>query len=101
RVPGQHQKRRLTFDDELLMECFARLAPDTDAARVQFRYVLALLLLRRKRLKFEDIRHEAGLEYLRLHCPRSGAVYEVLDPRLGEADIQRVQDEVFKLLGWE
>src|ERR1051326_2171088 len=94
RVPDLHQKRRLTFDDDLLMECFERLAEDTDPARVQFRYVLALLLLRRKRLKFEDVRHEGDQDYLRLRCPRSGAEFEVLDPRLGEADVSRVQDEV-------
>src|SRR5205085_7273523 len=50
RVPEPNQKRRLIFDDELLLECFARLADEADPSRVQFRYVLALLLLRRKRL---------------------------------------------------
>ena len=101
RVPEANQKRRLTFDDDLLMECFERLADDPEGARVQFRYVVALLLLRRKRLKFEDIRREGDQEYLQLKCPRTGAAFEVLDPRLAEADVGRVQDEVFRVLGWE
>jgi hypothetical protein len=101
RVPELHQKRRLTFDDDLLMECFERLAEETERPRVQFRYVLALLLLRRKRLKFEDVRREGCQDYLLLKCPATGAAFEVLDPRLAESDVERVQDEVFKLLGWE
>ncbi len=101
RVPEANQKRRLTFDDELLMECFERLADESEGARIQFRYVIALLLLRRKRLKFEDIRRDGDQEYLLLKCPRTGAEFEVLDPRLSEADVERVQDEVFRLLGWE
>lgn len=101
RVPEVNQKRRLTFDDDLLMECFERLADESEGARVQFRYVLALLLLRRKRLKFEDVRRDGDQEYLQLKDSRTGTAFEVLDPRLAEADIGRVQDEVFRVLGWE
>ena len=101
KVPDQHQKRRLTFDDDLLMECFGRLAEETDPGKVQFRYVLALLLLRRKRLRFEDVRREDDQEFLRLKCAKTGSVFEVLDPRLSEADIARVREEVVKVLGWE
>ena len=100
-VPEINQKRRLVFDDELLLECFTRLADDADPARVRFRYVLALLLLRRKRLKFDDIRRDDGQEYLQLKCGKTGTLFDVLDPRMSEPDMQLVQDEVFKLLGWE
>jgi hypothetical protein len=101
KVPDQHQKRRLTFDAELLMECFVRLAEETDPNKVHFRYVVALLLLRRKQLRFEDVRREDGQEFLQLKCPKTGSAFEVLDPHLSEADIARVQEEVVKVLGWE
>jgi hypothetical protein len=101
RVPELNQKRRLTFDDELLMECFARLADDIDPDRIRFRYVLALLLLRRKRLKFEDVRRDGEQEFMQLKCPKTASAFEVRDPRMSEADMETVQDEVFKLLGWE
>lgn len=101
RVPAVNQKRRLSFDEDLLMECFERLADDADASRTRFRYVVALLLLRRKRLRFEDVHRDQGQEHLQLRCAKSGATFEVLDPRLAEADINTVQEEVFKLLGWD
>jgi hypothetical protein len=101
RVPELNQKRRLTFDDELLIECFARLADDHDPERIRFRYVLALLLLRRKRLKFEDVRRDGAQEFMQVKCSKTGSAFEVLDPRMSEADMAAVQEEVFKLLGWE
>ena len=46
RVPVQEPKRRLTINDELLLECVVRLADTTEPAKLNFRYVVALLLLR-------------------------------------------------------
>jgi hypothetical protein len=55
--------------------------------------------MRRKRLKFEDVRAENGQEFLVLRCPRSRAAYRVLNPHLTEDQIAEVQEEVQKVLG--
>jgi hypothetical protein len=57
--------------------------------------------MRRKRLKFEQVKTENGQESLHLRCTRSGVRYEVVNPRLTEEEMIAVQDEVFKVLGWE
>jgi hypothetical protein len=101
KVPEADQKRRLVVDDELLMNCFERLTEETDPNKIQFRYVVALLLLRRKRLKFDDLRRDGEHEYLQLKCSKTGHMFEVLDPHLSEEDMLRVQDEVIRILGWE
>jgi hypothetical protein len=101
KVPQPEKPNRLPIDDDLLMECFNRLSADNDPARIRFRYVVGLLLLRRKRLKFEDSHRDGDVEILRLRCPRTGEVVELIDPRLTEAEMTEVQDEVFHLLGWD
>ena len=40
-------------------------------------------------------------ELLRLRCARTGNVYEVVNPQLSEDEMTAVQEEVFKVLGWE
>lgn len=100
KVPAQGAARRQPIDDDVLMECFTRLEGETDAAKVNFRFVTALLLMRRKRLRFEDTRTEDGREMLRLRCVQTKALYEILNPALGDDEIQTVQDEVFQVLGW-
>ena len=102
RVPASDRPRKPTFNDGLLMDCFHHLEAATEPDRVNFRYVVALLLMRRRRLKFEDVRRAADRSHvLVVRDARTGARHEVADPRLAEAEIAAVQDEVFRVLGWE
>lgn len=101
RVPEEDANRRPPIDDDLLMDCLKRLEGQTAPDRVNFRYVVALLLMRRKRLRFEETRMEADTEVLQLRCARSREVFSVVNPRLGDDEMTAVQEEVFKVLGWE
>jgi len=100
KVPAKDETRRPRIDDELLSDCFVRLEGETDPGRVNFRYVLALLLMRGKRLKFEEVRTEAGQEFLHLRCSRTRTLHRVVNPQLTEEEMAAVQEEVFKVLGW-
>jgi len=100
KLPEGTAPRRPPIDDEILMECFGRLEGDLEPARLSFRYVLTLLLVRRKRLRLEDVRQEGGQEVLCLRDARSGARHQVIDPALPDDELEAVQDDVFQLLGW-
>ena len=99
-VPPLEGPRRPRFDDDLLLDCFNRLEGQTESDRVNFRYVLALLLMRRKRFRFEDVRRDAAGEALLVRDTRTGDRYAVADPGLTEEAMASVQDEVFRVLGW-
>jgi len=101
RIPDLEQSRKRRIDDDLLVDCFQRLEGQTEPGRLSFRYVVALLLMRRRRFKFEETRTENGREVLCLRCARTGAQHEVMNPGLTEDEMTTVQEEVFKVLGWE
>ena len=101
RLGPDHKPRRLPIDDELLLECFHRLEGELQPAKVAFRFVLALLLVRRKRLRLEDIRKEEEKEILHLRCPKKGERFQAVDPGLPDDELESVQEEVFRVLGWE
>ena len=102
RIPLSGRPKKPTFNDDLLADCFAHLSGTAGPDRVNFRYVVALLLMRRKRLKFEDARRGPdGTNVLVVRDAKSGTRHEVADPRLDESEIAAVQDEVFRVLGWE
>jgi hypothetical protein len=101
KVPAAEESRRPRIDDDLLMDCFQRLQGQDEPGRVNFRYVIALLLMRRKRLRFEEARTEGGQELLKLRCARTGTDYQVVNPRLDVEQMTAVQDEVFRVLGWQ
>lgn len=103
KVPLAGQKpKKPAVNDELLLDCFDRLKGSTDPDGLNFRYVAALLLMRRKRFKFEDAsRDDHGRDVMIVRDARGGAIHHVVDPRLTEDQITAVQTEVFRVLGWE
>ena len=101
RVPSDTEPQKPRFDDDLLLECFERLEGQPEPGRVSFRYVVALLLMRRKRLKFEESLTEDDHEVLLLRCVRTGAKHQVLNPGMTPDEMAAVQEEVFKVLGWQ
>lgn len=101
RIPEGEAENRTPIDDDMLLDCLQRLEGETEPARVNFRYVVALLLMRRKRLRFDEARSEGDQEVLVLRCVRTRNLYRVLNPRLTEEEMAAVQEEVFKVLGWQ
>ncbi len=100
KVPPPEDAYKPRFDDDLLEECFQRLEGLTDPGRVNFRYVVALLLVRRRRLKLEQTSVADGVETMTLRCPRTQESYQVVNPGLNEEAMSQAQHEVFQVLGW-
>jgi hypothetical protein len=101
RIPANQESKQAPIDDDLLLDCLQRLEGEQEPARLNFRYVVALLLMRRKRLRFEEVSTEGDQELLVLRCIRTRRTYRVLNPRLTEEQMAAVQEEVLKVLGWQ
>jgi hypothetical protein len=101
RVPSPQGKSRPPIDDDLLLDCFHRLEGQAEPGKLNFRYVLALLLMRRRRFQFHEARLQGGHEVLVLRCGRTGARHEVINPGLSDDEMSAVQEDVFEALGWE
>jgi hypothetical protein len=99
RVPPPDTKARPRIDDDLLEECFHRLEGQADPSRINFRYVVALLLVRRRRFKLEAGDSDGGAT-MTVRCVRTGQTHVVINPQLSEDEMLQVQDEVFQVLGW-
>lgn len=105
-VPEPDQKRHVFIDDSVLMDLLERLATDERPQRIAFRFVLGLILLRKRLLKFDGRieRHEAGeeREYWLMRPKGSDAEQppiELLNPRLSDDDVRELTaqlSEVFQ-----
>lgn len=88
--------RRL--DTDTLMAEFERLE-DVGHDQVQrLRYVLALLLLQKKRLELEDSRSEDDVDYLILVGTKGEGPFEVRDEKLDAEEIATIQRELIAQL---
>lgn len=53
-VPVPNQKKKLFVDDSVLQDLFTRLAEKTDPQDIRFRFVLALILMRKRLLRYDS-----------------------------------------------
>lgn len=100
KIAEEGKQTKLVVNDEVLVDCLDHLTNNLDPSKANFRYIVALLLMRKKRLRFEDLLKKDGQEILVLRDHKTKKMYEVLDPRLDESQAESAQDEVFEVLGW-
>lgn len=98
KLPAPDQKKHLFVDDDVLTTFFERLEKETEPEKVNFRFVLTLVLMRRRRLKYESSRTEGGAEIWRLRITGTQDYVEVINPNLGEEQIQQLSSQIGQIL---
>ena len=101
KLPEPGQKKQLFVDDQMLMTFFERLANETDQEKVNFRFVLTLILMRKRLLKYDESKIEDGKEIWRLRIPgdkSAGNTFEVVNPHLDEEQIEQLSSQIGEIL---
>ena len=98
RLPLPNQKKQLFVDDEMLMTFFDRLAEETNEEKVSFRFVLMLILMRKRRLKYDSTKTEGDKEVWSLKVPADKRLVEVVNPHLDEEKIEQLSSQVGQIL---
>jgi hypothetical protein len=100
-VAAPDEKRRGFVDDQTLLDLFERLGGDDRPHRVRFRFVLMLLLTRKKLLRVTGTSSEAGVETWQV-LPKGAAEGEqpvgVVNPKLDEAGMKEVTEQLGEVL---
>ncbi len=99
RTPTTQEKKKLFVDDGLLINFFERLEGQDDPARINFRYVLGLILMRKKLLIYEGTeRNDDGTEVWKMRLKGSDRVHEVIDPRMDDEKIAAVSASLGEIM---
>lgn len=97
-------RRRVFVDDEVLLSLFDRLADETQPQRQAYRFVIGLILMRKRLLRCEGTRVEDGRSLWLMRRKGEPTDYpplEMVDPRLSERDVQDVADQLGEILRGE
>jgi len=96
-LPASDRDRPQPPPNERLLQIFEEL--QDEPRRADFRYLLALLLVRRRLLRLEEQRRDTeGREILVLYCPRRDATYHVPTVSLEPSRAEVLQAELGRLL---
>ena len=98
RLPHPDQKKQIFVDGEMLMAFFERLENETGQEKVNFRFVLALILMRKRRLKYDATRVENGKEIWRLRIVGEKEIVEVINPHLDEEQVEQLSSQIGQIL---
>lgn len=94
RVPEAEQVRAKPLDTEALWRFFLDLCDQANPIQETFRYVVALLLLRKKRLVMDGSRVDGDIEYLQLVGCNSEGPFEVRNCDLAPEEVQALEAEL-------
>jgi len=99
RVPPSRKKARpLLVGNEALEAFFRRLAGEGDPLRIGFRFVLALLLMRKRLLRYDGTRNRDGREVWDMTLLRDQSRHEVVHPHLSDDEVSAVSRELMVIL---
>ena len=111
-VPAQEQKKKLLVDDAVLMDVFTRMEGKTEPQEIRFRFVLALILMRKRLLKYEATETGAPATPENPKPPETwrmlpkategwGAPVAVINPHLTADQIAEVSQQLSAILAEE
>lgn len=98
RVPKKESKQKLLVSNEVMIGLFERLADRKEDVKQHFRFVLALILMRKKLLKYEHTVREDNAEYWVMRLPREQDCHHVLNPRMSDEQVEAVSKELGAIL---
>jgi hypothetical protein len=101
-MPSAHgpAKPRVFVDDTVLCDLFDRLAdtPADEPAKINFRFVLGLVLMRKRLLAYESTHVEGGREFWTVRLKGRDQLIDLHNPRLDEEQVAQVSEQLGQIL---
>jgi len=94
-------KKKVFVDDEVLCTLFERLADASEPVKINFRFVLGLILMRKRLIVYESSRNDGAKEIWQVRFKGKEEVLDLLNPRLDESQILDVSNQLGEILNEE
>lgn len=98
RMPDPNEKKQMFIDDDMLLAFFDRLENETAQDKINFRYVLCLILMRKRLLKYISSFQKDDSEVWELRVTGQKRQVQVVDPRLTEDQLDDLTANVGQIL---
>ncbi len=99
RVPvHEKKKRQIQVNDAVLISFFERLGREADPMRQRFRFVLALILMRKRLLRYEQTVRNDEQEHWQMRLAGTNAIHHVANPQMNDQQIAEVSQQIGFLL---
>ena len=100
-MPKTEAKKKVFVDDEVLCDLFQKLSEVTEPAKINFRFVLGLILMRKKMLVYDRSEKKENQEIWTMHFRGNEESMQLLNPQLTEEQMQDVSVQLGQILNEE
>ena len=100
-MPRPEQKKKLFVDDTVLCELFERLADVQEPAKQNFRFVLGLILMRKRLVIYENTKRDGEREVWIVRMKGRQDHLDLLNPKLDEEQVKDVSQQLNDILHQE
>ena len=100
-MPRAEAKKKIFVDDEVLCGLFERLADTAEPSKLNFRFVLGLILMRKRMLVYEATRREGEREIWSMRFRGREEKLDLLNPHLTEEQVGDVSRQLGEILNEE
>src|SRR5687768_12097795 len=100
-MPRPEQKKKLFVDDTVLCELFEHLADVREPAKQNFRFVLGLILMRKRLVIYENTKRDGENEIWVVRMKGRQDHLDLLNPRLDEEQVKDVSQQLNDILHQE
>ncbi len=101
-MPQPDQVKKKPFvDDEILVGLFERLAETTEENKIHFRFVLGLILMRKRLLAYEASETAEGVESWTMKVKGRDERLKMINPKLTEDQVKAVAAQLGEIMNEE
>jgi len=97
-MPKDDKKKKIFVDDDMLLSFFERLAAETDEEKINFRFVLTLVLMRKRLVKYDSSEKIDGKEIWTVKITGRDEKAQVVNPNLTEDKIEQLSEQLGQIL---
>lgn len=94
RIPEPKTKKKQPLDADSLMRYFEQLSEESNPAQEKFRYILALLLLQKRKLQLEGSVEVDDREMLEFHGVNGEGPFHIVDQHLTDEEIENLEHDL-------
>ena len=104
-MPRSEEKKRIFVDDEVLCTLFERLSGAVEPVKVNFRFVLGLILMRKRLVVYEGSRRDevegGARDVWIVRMKGKDERLDLTDPKLNEQQVTEVSQQLGQILNEE
>ena len=97
-MPKDDKKKKIFVDNDMLLAFFERLATETDEDKVNFRFALTLVLMRKRLVKYDSSQTVDGKEMWTVKITGRNETADVVNPQLTEDKIEQLSEQLGQIL---